>query len=525
MAEAGKIEGRIEPGTDRSARGAVSLLRYAPGAVLIAMLVADSNRHTDPDLWGHLRFGQLFISHPHLASRDIYSYSAPGARVYDHEWLGEAVMTVAYNAGGVIGLKLWKLFLTALTLLFITDAEASTGAPPSIQLPVLLIASFGLILQAQFRPQMFTLACFGALLALLARETYRRDVRLWLIVPLMALWANLHGGFFIGIAAMLVYTAVVLACDFAAGEDLSRGGRLTLIAAAGCLATLWNPYGLDLWKVVFRALADPYTRDVVRDWQPLWFALHQQLRTAPSGLFLYASVIAMLIALALGCVRNPPAPRDLPLIAVAALMALAAWMSVRNLALAAIAASAPLSRCMSRISFRQPGRRISVRPWPLASQFAAMAIALAIAYGGGLLSSGLTADRAYPAAALVFMRTHHLNGNVLAEFGWGEYLIWHAAPKNKVFIDGRYDTVYPLKVIRDYIQFFFGEPGADAVLDSYPHQFVLIGPNAPARQVMDRRGDWRLIYRDNCSLLYAHSSRAHLNYAPVSGQVISDAFP
>ena len=99
-------------------------------------------------------------------------------------------MAAVYNAAGVVGLKLWKFIFTALTVLFIADSEASTGAPPSVQLPVLLVASVGLILQTQFRPQMFTLVCLSALIALLARDNYRRGPTIWLAVPLMALWAT-----------------------------------------------------------------------------------------------------------------------------------------------------------------------------------------------------------------------------------------------------------------------------------------------------------------------------------------------
>jgi hypothetical protein len=525
MPEAGNLADRVEAAADRATRGSVSLIRYAPGAVLLAILVADSNRHTDPDLWGHIRFGQLFVTHPHLVSRDTYSYSATGARFFDHEWLGEAVMAISYNAAGVIGLKLWKFFSTAVTLLLVADAEASTGASPSIQLPVLLIASVGLILQAQFRPQIFTLACFSALLALLARESYGRNARLWLVVPLMALWANLHGGFFIGIAAMLIYAGAIMAGDFFTERGLERGGRLILMTAGGSLATLLNPYGIGLWKTVFRALKDPYTRSVVKDWQPLWFAMHEQWRTNPSGLLLYAFVIGMVIALALGCMKYPPSRQDLPLIAIAALMAIAAWISVRNLALAALAASPPLCRRVSAAISGPPGREASARPWSLASQFAALGISAVLAHSGGLLSSRLATDRAYPAGALAFMRTHHLSGNVLAEFGWGEYLIWHAAPADKIFIDGRYDTVYPLKVIDDYLRFFFDEPGADAVLDSYPHNFILIGPGTPARHVVERRADWRMIYKDDNSLLYERSSRARRHSDLPAGIAPRDGFP
>lgn len=125
---------------------------------------------------------------------------------------------------------------------------------------------------------------------------------------------------------------------------------------------------------------------------------------------------------------------------------------------------------------------------------------------GGLLSRRLAQDRAYPSAALAFMNERGLHGNVLCEFGWGEYLIWHAAPEDKVFIDGRYDTVYPYKVIRDYLDFYFDQPGAGAMLDSYPHDFVLIGPDVPARALMERRHDWKLLYRDDNSLLYARAN-------------------
>ena len=103
---------------------AFSLVRYAPAAVLIAVLLADSNRHTDPDLWGHLRFGQAFIAGRHLLHRDTYSYSAAGHRWRDHEWLAEVVMAFVYNAAGVAGLKLWKFACTAAALLFVADTEA-----------------------------------------------------------------------------------------------------------------------------------------------------------------------------------------------------------------------------------------------------------------------------------------------------------------------------------------------------------------------------------------------------------------
>ena len=230
-----------------------------------------------------------------------------------------------------------------------------------------------------------------------------------------------------------------------------------------------------MWETVAHALRNPYTRNVVDDWQPLWWAMLAQWHPAPSGVVLYLAVIAMVAALAVALAAAPRAD-DLPLVAVAAMMALAAFLSVRNMALAAMAMSGPLARHLAVLRARSAGAGRPVAPWPPASHFAILALACVMALSGGLFSRRLAQDRAYPSAALAFMNAHGLHGNVLGEFGWGEYLIWHAAPEDKVFIDGRYDTVYPFKVIRDYLDFYFDQPGAGAVLDSYPHDFVLIGP-------------------------------------------------
>jgi hypothetical protein len=483
----------------------VSLTRYAPAAVLVAILLADSNRHTDPDLWGHLRFGQAFIAGRHLLHHDIYSYSAAGHRWRDHEWLAEVVMAAVYNAGGVIGLKLWKFAATTAALLLVADTEASTGAPPTIRLAVLFAAACGFLLQAQLRPQMFSFVLLGALLALLGRDNYRRDARLWLAVPLMALWANLHGGFFVGLATLALYSGVAGLRDLAAGAGWRRGAKLSLLIVAAAAATLINPYGFGLWETVAHALRSPYTRNVVKDWQPLWWAMRAQWHSAPSGVMLYLAVIAMAAGLVAALAAAPSAD-DLPLVAVSAMMVVAALLSVRNLALAAMALGGPLAHHLAVLRARRGAAEPRAAPWPRVSHVAMLAVACAMAVSGGLFSRRLAPDRAYPLAALAFMRAHGLHGNVLGEFGWGEYLIWHAAPQDKVFIDGRYDTVYPFKVIGDYLEFYFDLPGAGAVLDAYPHDFVLIGTSAPARRLMERRMDWKLLYRDPDALLYARAS-------------------
>ena len=52
--------------SERSRQRAMSLLRYAPGLVVLVIVIADSGQMTDTDLWGHVRFGQAVIAQKHL---------------------------------------------------------------------------------------------------------------------------------------------------------------------------------------------------------------------------------------------------------------------------------------------------------------------------------------------------------------------------------------------------------------------------------------------------------------------------
>ena len=83
------------------------------------------------------------------------------------------------------------------------------------------------------------------------------------------------------------------------------------------------------------------------------------------------------------------------------------------------------------------------------------------------------------------------------------------------------------KVLADYFDFFFDGPRAAAVLDAYPHDFVLIPPTAPVRALMERRPDWKLIYGDSNALLFARtdSPAARFDGVPIRGRPPPDTFP
>lgn len=504
-----------------------SLLSYAPGLILFLAVVADSMQYADADLWGHVRYGQIMLRTGHLIHTDIFSYTAAGRRWIDHEWLSEILMALVYNAFGVVGLKLLKLLCAGAIMTLLATGLGKTGASVVAQFTALAAVAIVLIQQMQFRPQLFDYVFLAALIAMLARESYGRRAPLWLAVPMLALWANLHGGFFVGLAALGIYSAAcgVLGMLRGAGPSCAlRPAAITLTAAA---VTLCNPWGSGEWTAVARSLGNPYTMGRVSEFKPLLTmlaAMHRNGTISPS-LVMTLLMLAALIASYLLAPRGD----DLGLLAIAALMVAAAFAAARNTALAALALAIPLAYHADLAAARlRAGRRACAfansqasapapRSMALAFQSAVVLAALALSAGAGLLSGTLRAGVKCPTSAVDFMVAHGLGGNVLGEYSWGGYLIWHAPAGSRVFIDSRFEMVYPQRVQRDYLDFLDGGADAARVLAAYPTEYVLMPPDSEAGRFMAAQPGWRLLYRDPVAALFARagSSAAHLAGIPI----------
>ena len=506
----------------------LSLLRYSPALVLFITAIADVGRWADPDLWGHIRFGQLVLAAGHVPIVNTYSYSAPGYPWHDPEWLAEAVLAFFYSHLGIVGLKLFKFACTGITVALMALAVAETRASIRIQLVVLTTAGVALIPMMQFRPQLFTFMLLSALMLLLARDTFRsRDGLIWIAPVLFASWANTHGGVVAGLAAMLLYAAVHGLEDLITLGSLRGAIRLGSVAVACSAATIVNPYGYANWLAVARAIRNPMTRAMISEWQPLLFSMEQIWHVSPGTAVNYGAVIVLPVALGI-CLLMRPRGDDLALLAISALMAIGAWLSMRNMALAVIATVVPLCRHLHLLlESNRPYETWRAQPRRPANEFIVGTLAALVAFQTGLFSRSLPVNIAMPRGAVDFMQQHGLEGNVLGDFSWGDYLIWRMAPTSKVFIDGRYDFAYPMAVISDYFDFKFGAPHAEAVLKAYAHDYVLITPASPVRSLMEHRHGWRLVYSDRDALLFARadSAAARIPGVPLLGPPQTLSFP
>ena len=445
----------------------VSLLRASPALVLFAIVIADAFQHSGPDLWGHVLWGRELLAHGSLPRGNPYSYSAPGFPWLRHEWLSEVLMAAVFDRFGPFGLKLLKFACSAGTICFIVIAESEGGAPAVVQVPVLLGAALIVIPAMQFRPQLFDFVALSAIIALLARHNWHGSAPLWIAIPIVAIWSNLHGGFFVGLVAIGVYGAATMLEDLWSGRGFRRGLgilAITAAAAASTLCTFLIPPARDTWYTVIHSIVNPMTHYTIADWIPLVPALIN----APAGSMdqKYFAFVILFFAAAFVSVALKPKGGDLALVAIAAVMLAMAFMAVRNIPIALIAIAPVFANHLGLLMRPREGsaaRASSAREMPRAGWvffeilIAAAAVVFARTYG--VLSPGIDASDS-PVRAVDFMKDHGLKGNVLAEYAWGQYLIWHTAPESKVFIDSRYDLAYPPAVVADYMALDRGEAAA-----------------------------------------------------------------
>ncbi len=511
-------------------RGSSSLLRYAPSLVLLAIAVADAGRVADTDLWGHIAFGRLFLKAGPI-SHDPFNYSVPGHPWAVHEWLAELLMARTYDVGGILALKLWKFCCTALTIILLAMAAAETGAAPLLQAAVLITTAVALMPMMQFRPQLYTFMFLAALLALLARENYRRDAPLWLAIPMFALWANLHGGFVIGIGSLALFAGVTAVASIAGGNGIRSAARVLGITVVCAAATLVNPYGLGAWTHVLSALHNPVTRKEMVDWQPL-ISVIANSHGPHSGIFFFLLAVGIMLLSPIAFVVTPRGG-DLALVAIAIAMGAGAFDVVRNIPLAVIAAVAPLTRHLHLIAMKLseydsavPNINSGRLSWRGQAVLIAASMVLLVE-NRGLMSPRIPAAMDYPVGAIAFMRTHQLQGNVLARFEWGQYVIFQLGPPSRIFVDGRVDLVYPLDVIEEYLDFFAGRPHGARILEDYRNDYVLMPSGSPADATMKSRSDWRPIYRDSVAALFApaNSTAAQLPGVPIIASAPASDFP
>ena len=378
--------------------------------------------------------------------------------------LAELAFRGLTSALGDRGLLLAQLVAVGVALAVTRREMRRLGATDAgAALALALLVPGALLAFAGIRAQLFSLALFPVVVALLRREAAAPSRRVWLLPPLLALWSNLHGVALLGLAAAGVY----LALERARRRPLESLAVAALSAAALCA----TPALAGTPRYYHEVLTSVAARRGYGLWAPL--SLHAGFD------LLLVGVGAVLLAAFL---RSRPRPWEL---AVAALVAWSTIHTARNGVWLLLFLAAPAATRL----------RMRATPHPAVAH----GLALLCLFVGALgIARGPQSAGAETAAVARAIQVAH-GQPILAEPATAERI---AAAGGRVWISNPLDAFTPAAQ-RAYLDWLDGKSSGDRLLASA--RIVVVTPASPAARRLPRDSRFRVAFRSVRAIVFVRA--------------------
>ena len=482
----------------RSAGPAIPVAVGIAVAALLAFGASVPLTQSDGDLFAHIAFGRRVLSDGALPITSVLGFAATPTPAIAPAW-GAATLFAALERWGGLGIiAACVAVLAGATHGALARFLRSRGAGAT---HVLVISLVGLALASSHwlaRPHAFTLAASAALIILLEANDRRW---LWLVPPLFAVWSNLHGGWVFGIIVLGCYVIGSCLAHFLGRGDhhATFAHTYTILFAASCIATLCNPYGIQLHAAIWRSLSDPSVASVINEYQPPSFR-------SPTDLLFFAVIVAASAGLAMS--------RHLPPLAwtlVALVGALFSFRASRNISLFAVTAfplmalhfSADIARWKPRSTLAADLAKYDATHEKGGWWLLAYAVILLVAASGGrigsvqLIANAVESGR-FPVAATRALDEERIDRPLLTTWAWSGYVPF-ASPGRRTYFD---PLSFTPETLRAYGTILLTRSGWEHTLDSLGVDLVLAPPTLPLADSLVVSREWRVRRRDRFSTLF-----------------------
>ena len=307
----------------------------------------------------------------------------------------------------------------------------------------------------------------------------------------MFLWVNLHAGFTIGIALLLLRIAS-MGLDWSFGFKIShnrvRNIALALVACAAVIPI--NPSGLRMYSYPFQTLSSGAMQQWIAEWASPNF---HEGKFAPL-------LLSILFSMVLVARSREVRPGEVLVFGAGMLAALSA---IRHAPIFVVLATPLLSEWSDRLlSARSNAGR--VKP-------AKTGHGLKLVWGGVIIAvlatfafariiqvsrqQAQSESQQFPEGAATFLLRHPELQPTFNAYNWGGYLIWRLYPAQRVFIDGRAD-VYGKELMRQFTDSYSLSKDWRKPFERWSIQSVIVPPDAPLAQALQSLPEWKNAYAD-----------------------------
>jgi hypothetical protein len=468
------------------------------GVFIYALLLLAGNRLLmDPDTLWQVTVGQWILDHRAVPETDVYSFTMRGQPWISMYWVAQVLYARAYSIFGWSGPVVLAAAASAATFALLAKflsrhlSESATlvfvAAALALTAPHLLV-----------RPHVLALPVMVAWVGGLIAAADRRDAPSFWLLPLIALWANLHGGFVLGLmlVAPIALDAVVSA-DAASRKSLAL--RWAVFGLAALVAACCTPYGWNSVLAAKKILTLGAVLPLVTEWRPVDFG--------SLGTF----EICLLLGIGFALLRGIQLPPTRILLLLGLLhMALSQSRAAEILALLApLVLAVPLAKQIGGAEVSNS----SAAPPPRGLLFAGVAIVL---MAGTVAYASVTRfepnARQSPVAAVATLKKMNFT-RVFNDYDFGGYLI---ASGVAPFIDGRAE-IYGEKFVVDHdAANGLKEPEIlFRLLDEYKIEATLMRTQSAATKLLDHIDGWQKVYADDVATIHVRKAGATHTIEPV----------
>ncbi len=484
--------------------------------MILSAFALSFRKISDFDTWWHLAAGRWIATRGAIPATDTLSHT-----VRDHPWINlqwgfDLGLSLLHARGGPVLLCLVGaiVFSVAVALLLrVVRLHLGSSFGALLVVMVILTAQERIIL----RPELVSFLLFVGVLAVLEHGRGREGRGLFLLVPLMIVWVNVHALFVIG--AFAIVCALV-------GTATAPSRRLVVWGGAALASVLINPYGLKgaLFPLrlvsringtnpVFQTVGE-FASPFAADWTDVSMALYKVGLAIGCG----AAVAALVVSW-----RSPRArtgarggPFDWGGLILFTGLAMVSAAARRNVALFAIGSAPFMARCLAIVLTARPGLRArAARHAPLvAASVTIGAVLLGAAavtgafykwtlepqeFGGGVI------EGTFPVRAAAFVRAAALPPTLYNDMLGGGYLAWDDPLGGGVFIDGRLE-VYDTPFVTEYVAAMSDPVRWQADADRYGIQTAIIFHHFEYDRLLVGRlfhgTVWSLVYGDEVAAIF-----------------------
>jgi hypothetical protein len=251
-----------------SLRGSDVLLTVAVLG-LAAVLLAELTSSFDVDSWLELVAGRNIWQHG-LPHHETLTVIAHGRLWIDQQWLSQLASYGLYRLGGLGFLGVVNVGLIVAAVGGALVGARRLGAQPKAVMAMLALGLVMIVPSRQVRTQEFAMPLFVALTYLLATDSRSPSRRVYWCLPILVLWANLHGTVTLG-AMLVALRGATVAWERRArlSHSLREWRRPLALGLGGPLCLLLTPYGLHIVAYYRATMLSSTLQHTVSEWQPI----------------------------------------------------------------------------------------------------------------------------------------------------------------------------------------------------------------------------------------------------------------